>query len=86
MRPKLSFGFPVGFWAPRGTLFQPLVDMAAEMFEPRFLRGLQGEDTSKAMVLWNLLNLFLWHKMFIDDARPEDLCAEILDRRRSYQQ
>jgi asparagine synthetase B (glutamine-hydrolysing) len=84
-RPKLSFGFPVKFWAPKGALFQPLVDMAAEMFAPDFLRSLQCEDMPKAMVLWNLLNLYLWHKMFIGDARPEDLCAEILDRRRSYQ-
>jgi len=84
-RPKLSFGFPVRFWAPKGALFQPLVDMATEMFEPGFLQSLQSEETPKAMVLWNLLNLFLWHKMFIEDARPEDLCAEILDRRRSYQ-
>jgi asparagine synthetase B (glutamine-hydrolysing) len=53
MRPKLSFGFPVKFWAPKGALFQPLVDMAAEMFEPSFLQSLQSEETPKAMVLWN---------------------------------
>lgn len=84
-RPKLSFGFPVRFWAPRGALFQPLVDMAAEMFGPDFMRSLQSEEIPKAMILWSLINLYLWHKMLIEDARPENLCEEILDRRRSYQ-
>jgi asparagine synthetase B (glutamine-hydrolysing) len=81
-RPKLSFGFPYRYWALPGALFQPLVDMTAHMFDPVLLRSLQTEEPGRAMMLWNLINLFLWHKVMIEGVSRNSLCAEILDRRR----
>lgn len=82
-RPKLSFGFPHQYWALPGALFQPIVDMSAEMFDPLVLRSLQTQEPSRAMLLWNLINLFLWRKLLIDEVAPEALSAEILERRAS---
>lgn len=79
-RPKLSFGFPYRCWALPGALFQPIVDMAAEMFDPALLRSLQTEEPGRAMLLWNLINLFLWHKLLIEQVSVEALSAEVLER------
>ncbi len=79
-RPKLSFGFPPQYWALPGALFQPLVDMAAEMFDPSLLRSLQVVDTGRAMVLWNMINFYLWHRMFIDGEAAENLKYQLNQR------
>ncbi|MBD3332543.1 hypothetical protein GF356_06815, partial [candidate division GN15 bacterium] len=79
-RPKLGFGFPVQYWALPDTLFQPLVDMAGEMFDARLLASLQGSDRSRANLLWNLLNVYLWKKIFEQGADPDDLASELLRR------
>jgi hypothetical protein len=82
VRPKRSFGFPAKFWALPGTLFQPLVDMASEMHGRSLLEKLQREDTSHAMLLWNLLNLYLFQKLIIDRADPQAISNELIDRHR----
>jgi asparagine synthase (glutamine-hydrolysing) len=81
-RPKLSFGFPYRYWALPGALFQPIVDMAAEMFDLALLRSLQTEEPSRAMLLWNLISFFLWRRLMIDGVSADALSAEILDRRK----
>ena len=82
-RPKLSFGFPVRFWAPKGALFQPVVDMATQIHDARVLESLQREEKGASMVLWCLLNQFLWTQLFELGRSVEDLSGEILDRRRT---
>jgi asparagine synthase (glutamine-hydrolysing) len=82
-RPKLSFGFPYRYWALPGGLFQPVVDMATEMFEPALLRSLQTEESGRAMLLWNLINVYLWRKLMIENVARDDVSAEILNRRRT---
>ncbi len=82
-RPKLSFGFPTRYWALPGTFFQPLVDMAATMFEAPVLRSLQQEEVSKAMILWNMINYFLWHALFVEGTAAEDIKREINERYRT---
>jgi asparagine synthetase B (glutamine-hydrolysing) len=82
VRPKLSFGLPLRLWAPRGTLFQPIVDMAKESYEPGLLESLQTEETGPAMTLWSLLNHFLWTQLFEADRAVDDLAGEIIDRHR----
>lgn len=82
-RPKLSFGFPARFWAPKGALFQSVVDMAAREHDPRVLESLQREEGGAPMVLWCLLNQFLWVQLFEVGRSVEDLSGEILDRRRT---
>lgn len=82
-RPKLSFGFPPRFWAPKGALFQPIVDMATREHDISALESLQREKGGTAMVLWSLLNQFLWRQLFEVGRSVEDLSGEILDRRRA---
>jgi asparagine synthase (glutamine-hydrolysing) len=79
-RRKLSFGFPYQYWALPDALFQPLIDMAAEMWEPSLLRRLQSVAPGYAMLLWNLLNYFLWHKLMIQNADAEGISRALLDR------
>lgn len=79
-RPKKSFGFPPRLWALPGALFQPIVDMAGEMFEPGLLRSLQTDKTGTAMLLWNMLSIYLWHRLIVDEVSPNDLSGELLDR------
>ncbi|MGE0471026.1 MAG: asparagine synthase-related protein [Nitrospira sp.] len=82
-RPKLSFGFPTRFWAAKGALFQPIVDMAAREYDASVLDSLQREEQGASMVLWSLLNQFLWTQLFEVGRSVEDLSGEILDRRRT---
>ncbi len=79
-RQKLSFGFPARFWAPKGALFQPIVDMAMQVHNAGVLEGLQKEEKGASMVLWCLLNQFLWVQLFEVGRSVEDLSGEILDR------
>jgi len=81
-RPKMSFGFPPSFWALPGTLFQPLVDMAAERYDRSLLESLQSLDQSRAMLLWNLLVLYLLEKLVVDDYPADQLVEEVVDRHR----
>ena len=82
-RPKLSFGFPARFWAPKRALFQPIVDMATRVHDAGVLESLQREEGGASMVLWCLLNQFLWVQLFEVGRSVEDLSGEILDRRRT---
>lgn len=81
-RPKKSFGFPPRHWAPAGSLFQPLVDMASDTFDARVLGSLQTVREDRAMILWNLLGLFLWKQIVIEGTSTDALTEEILARRR----
>jgi len=81
-RPKMSFGFPPLFWALPGTLFQPLVDMASERYERSLLSSLQSTDQSRAMLLWNLLVLYLLEKLVVEEYSVDQLVEEVLDRHR----
>jgi len=80
--PKRSFGCPTKYWALPDTLFQPLVDMATEMYPASYLRSLQSENYNKAMLLWNILNVFIWKKLFIERISARDLSTEVLERHR----
>jgi len=82
-RPKLSFGFPARFWAAKRALFQPIVDMATRVHGAGVLESLQREEGGASMVLWCLLNQFLWVQLFEVGRSVEDLSGEILDRRRT---
>jgi asparagine synthase (glutamine-hydrolysing) len=81
-RPKLSFGLPTRCWAPPGALFQPVVDMAKRAHDPSLLESLQTPEYGSSMVLWAILNQFLWTEIFETGRSVDDLVAEIVDRRR----
>jgi hypothetical protein len=82
-RPKLSFGLPAQFWAPKGALFQPVVDMAKLVNDASVLESLQTEEGGASMVLWCILNQFLWTQLFEARRSVGDVAGEILDRHRA---
>jgi asparagine synthetase B (glutamine-hydrolysing) len=82
-RPKQSFGFPFKFWSLPNTLFQPLVDMAADTFDRALLSQLQSGEPRHAMILWSVLNFHFWKQIVIDQKSPGDLAAEAVSRYRT---
>lgn len=80
-RPKQSFGFSFTYWAFPDTLFQPIVDMASGTFDRALLRSLQTGVPSQGMLLWTLLNTFIWEQLFVAKRTIDDVSGEILDRR-----
>ncbi|MDF1544727.1 MAG: asparagine synthase-related protein [bacterium] len=81
-RPKRSFGFPANFWALPGKLFQPLVEMVSEKFDRGMLNRLQKADMSHAMLLWNLINVYLFETLVIKDADQVAFGDDLLSRYR----
>lgn len=57
--------------------------MAMQVHNARVLESLQREEGGASMVLWCLLNQFLWMQLFEVGRSVEDLSGEILDRRRT---
>jgi hypothetical protein len=47
------------------------------------LESLQTEEGGASMVLWCILNQFLWTQLFEARRSVEDLAGEILDRHRA---
>jgi len=80
-RTKMGFGVPISHWL-RGELkdfaYELLLDNVATQrgyFKPAYVRALlddhisgNGDHTSR---IWTLLNLELWHRMFIDQMPPD---------------
>jgi asparagine synthase (glutamine-hydrolysing) len=84
-RRKLGFPVPFGRWAQeryatliRQTILGPRA-LARGMFEPRVLERLvaehEGGVANHADRLWLLLNLEMWHRIFIDGEDPAALVA-----------
>jgi asparagine synthetase B (glutamine-hydrolysing) len=82
-RPKKSFGFPYKYWSLPNTLFQPLVDMAAESYDRTLLSRLQTGNPREAMILWNVINFHFWKQIVIDQKNPAELTAEAIARYRT---
>ncbi|MEK7774263.1 MAG: asparagine synthase C-terminal domain-containing protein [Candidatus Zixiibacteriota bacterium] len=82
-RPKKSFGFPYQYWSLPHTLFQPLVDMAADTYDRALLSRLQTGEPRHAMILWNMINFHLWKQIVIDQKNSKDLATEAISRYRT---
>ncbi len=79
-RPKMGFGVPLGGWL-RGSLKEMVLDtvlsdraLARGYFKPAAVRSMvdaqmAGSDEFMYM-LWDMLLLERWHRMFIDQALP----------------
>jgi asparagine synthase (glutamine-hydrolysing) len=86
-RPKQGFGFPVGLWMRRDL--KPLVEsrlgdsrlVAAGVFraEPvaRLLREHMEGRVDHSYRLWLLLNLEIWHEIYIEGRRAEQVAAAL---------
>ena len=82
-RKKMGFPVPIDAWF-RGS-FRPIVDefvlgrraMQRGLFEPAALRALVADhDVGTArngQRLWSLINLELWHRIFLDGESPADV-------------
>jgi len=85
-RPKMGFGVPIGRWFQnelKEYLYEVLLDPQAlrrGYFKKESLVHLLEEHTQKrkdhAFKLWALLNLELWHRMFIDQQPVSTLVGE----------
>jgi asparagine synthase (glutamine-hydrolysing) len=92
-RPKQGFGFPVGQWMRREL--QPLVQsrlahsrlVAAGVFRAEPIARLVDEHMSgrvdHSYRLWLLLNLDIWHSIYIEGDRVGDVQADVIRLTRS---
>ncbi|HEX6050999.1 MAG TPA: asparagine synthase (glutamine-hydrolyzing) [Gemmatimonadaceae bacterium] len=82
-RKKMGFPVPIDAWF-RGS-FRPIVDelvlgprtMERGLFEPAALRALVADHDAgtarNGQRLWSLINLELWHRIFLDGESPADI-------------
>ena len=63
-------------------MYEEMEKMAEEMFEKKELGSLQTMELPKAMILWGMLNLYIWHKIFIDNIDAAEIAREALERHR----
>jgi asparagine synthase (glutamine-hydrolysing) len=91
-RPKMGFGVPLGAWL-RGSLKEMLIDtvlsdraLARGYFKPAAVRAMVDAHMAGSndyhYILWDMLMLERWHRMFIDRAAapPEQHLAEVSAR------
>jgi asparagine synthase (glutamine-hydrolysing) len=83
-RPKQGFPIPVSQWLRRELrpfardLLSPEVIRRRGVFNPQYIERLQSEHESSfsdhGLLLWGLINLELWHQLFLDSpARGAEL-------------
>lgn len=78
-RPKAAFGIRSERYGPRGSVFEPLIEVAGAGYDIHALRSLQSGEIYRAQTLWTLINLALWRRLFILN-HPPQLLHEELDR------
>lgn len=85
-RPKMGFGVPIGRWFRnelKESLYEVLLDpqsLQRGYFKKQSLTRLLNEhvrgEKDHSFKLWALLNLELWHRMFIDQEIQEPVLCE----------
>jgi asparagine synthetase B (glutamine-hydrolysing) len=81
-RKKSGFGANPSLWAPKGSLFEPLVGLCTSVFPEAEIRRFQSPEMSQAMTYWGMLNYALWKRMVLDAEPVRDLQEELRDRLR----
>jgi asparagine synthase (glutamine-hydrolysing) len=76
-RPKSSFGIDEKRWAKRDGVFEPLVPLAAKVFDEKEIRSNQVVEHHKAMTFWNILNYSVWKRLWINGESLEVLEEEL---------
>ena len=66
-RRKSGGGMQSDRWAPRGSVFESIVPLAAKVVDEPEIRRLQVADERTAMTYWNILNYALWRRLCIDN-------------------
>jgi asparagine synthetase B (glutamine-hydrolysing) len=76
-RPKKSFGIHSDLWGKKGGVFEPLIPLAAIVFDEKEIRKMQSTEPKKAMTYWNMLNYAIWKRLCIKN-EPLDILKEEL--------
>jgi len=76
-RRKLGFGVTFRRWALEGGVFEPLVPLAAKVFDQDEIRAMQSSKRVKAWTYWNILNYSIWKRLCINNKPVEVLLGEL---------
>ena len=76
-RPKRGFGVRPERWALPGGVFEPLLSLAAAVYDERELRDLQTPEPLTAFTLWNAINHAIWRRLWIDGEPTDRLLGEL---------
>jgi asparagine synthetase B (glutamine-hydrolysing) len=76
-RPKRSFGIHPDRWANKGGVLEPLVPLAAKVFDENEIRKMQSSESKKAMTYWNMLNYSIWKRLCVNNEPLEVLLEEL---------
>ncbi len=89
-RKKYGFGFPMARWyaGELAPFVQAIID-EGEIFETGLLRRERAQEifdehrarkTDHNFKIWNLINLEVWHRLFVSGQTREDVRAWLADR------
>jgi hypothetical protein len=81
-RKKSGFGANPNLWAPKGSLFEPLIGFCTSIFPEAEIRQFQSAEMSQAMTYWNMLNYALWKRIVLNREPVKELQQELSDRLR----
>jgi len=76
-RPKLGFGIQSTQWSKKDGVFEPLVTIAAKVFEEKEIRKMQSTEPIKAQTYWNILNYAIWKRLHIHNEPLSVLIEEL---------
>jgi asparagine synthetase B (glutamine-hydrolysing) len=76
-RKKANFNIKPDRWALPGATFEPLVPLAARLFEEPEVRRMQSSRWRKAYTFWTMLNYAIWKRLFLDGESPGSLIEEV---------
>lgn len=76
-RKKANFNVHPARWALRGATFEPLVPLAAKVFDERDVRRMQSPRWRAAYTFWTMVNYAIWKRLFIDGESTGTLIEEL---------
>lgn len=76
-RPKKGWGIKEERWGERDGVLEPLVPLAAKIFDENEIRLMQSSVPRKAMTFWNMLNYAIWKRLCIDNESVSHLSEEL---------
>jgi asparagine synthetase B (glutamine-hydrolysing) len=77
-RPKANFNITSQNWSAPGGVFEPLVAIAATVWDAQELRRIQTRPRS-AFAFWTMVNYAIWKRLFIGGEPASTLLAELDD-------
>ena len=78
-RPKSCFGIINDIWSKKDGVLEPLVPLAAKVFDEKEIRRMQSTNPEKANIFWNILNYSIWKRLIINNEDPKVLLKELAE-------